>query len=104
MATNTVLNPSIVAAESVLVLENELVMGRQVFRGYEDDFGKKVNGYDVGDTISVRKPAQFQVRSGAVAVLQDVTEGKVALTVGIQKGVDFSFTSKDLTLKIEDLS
>jgi hypothetical protein len=103
---NTVLNPQIIAAESCLILENELVMGSHVFRGYEDDFGKKVNGYDVGDTISIRKPAQFAVRSGAVAAspVQDVTEGKLTLTVNLQKGIDFKFSGAELSLKIDDLS
>ena len=53
---NTVLNPSIIAKTSVRILENELVMGSHVYRGYEDEFDKKINGYDVGDTISIRKP------------------------------------------------
>ena len=30
-----------------------------VYRGYEEEFDKKVNGYDVGDTICIRKPQQF---------------------------------------------
>jgi hypothetical protein len=101
---NTTLNASIIAAESCLILENELVMGRRVYRGYEEEFDKKVNGYTVGDTISVRKPQQFSVRTGATAILQDVTEGKLTLTVSLQKGIDFRFTSAELSLKIDDLS
>src|SRR5262249_31668599 len=101
---NTILNPSIIAAEACLVLENNLVMGRQVYRGYENEFDKKINGYDVGDTINIRKPQQFSVRTGATASVQDIQEGKLTLTVNIQKGVDWKFTSTELTLKIEDLS
>src|SRR5262249_18348846 len=101
---NTILNPNIIAMEAVAVLENELVMGSRVYRGYEEDFSKKVNGYDVGDTISIRKPQQFSVRSGAVASPQEGQEGKVPRQVNLQKGVDFRFTSTELTLKIEDLS
>ena len=77
---NTVLNPTIIAKTAVRILENELVMGRQVYRGYEEEFDKKVNGYDVGDTISIRKPQQFSVRTGATAIIQDVTEGKFSLS------------------------
>ena len=33
---NTVLNPSIIAKTSVRILENELVMGSHVYRGYEE--------------------------------------------------------------------
>ena len=101
---NTVLNPSIIAKTSVRILENELVMGSHVYRGFEEEFDKKINGYDVGDTISIRKPQNFAIRTGATAVMQDVTEGKLSLIVNLQQGVDFNFSSKDLTLKIEDLS
>lgn len=103
---NTILNPSIIAKTAVRVLENELVMGSKVYRGYEDEFDKKVNGYDVGDTISIRKPQQFTVRTGATASspVQDVSEGKLTLTVNLQKGVDFKFSSTELTLKIDQLA
>jgi P22 coat protein - gene protein 5 len=101
---NAVLNPSIIAQTSVRILENELVMGRLVYRGFEQEFDKKVNGYDVGDTISIRKPQQFSVRTGATASIQDVTEGKLTLVVNQQQGVDFQFSSIELTLKIEELA
>src|SRR6478735_6724046 len=101
---NTVLNPSIIAKTSVRILENELVMGGHVYRGFEEEFDRKINGYDVGDTISIRKPQNFAIRTGATAVMQDVTEGKLSLTVNIQQGVDFNFSSRDLTLKIEQLA
>jgi hypothetical protein len=101
---NTILNPSIIAKAAVRILDNELVMAKQVFRGYEDEFTNKVNGYNVGDTISIRKPTDFTVRSGTTASVQDVVEGKETFTVGTVKGVDFSFTSTQLTLNIGELS
>jgi hypothetical protein len=99
------LNPSIIAKAAVKILDNELVMAKRVFRGYEDEFEKKVNGYDVGDTISIRKPNQFTVRQNtATASAQDVTEGKLTLVVGNQSGVDFQFSAAELTLKISELA
>lgn len=101
---NTILNPAIIAKAAVRILENELVFANRVFRGYEDEFTKKVNGYDVGDTITIRKPNQFTVRTGATASTQDVVEGKETFQVATQKGVDFKFTSSQLTLNISELS
>lgn len=101
---NTTLTADIIAKEAVMILDNELVMAKKVFRGYENEFDKKVNGYKVGETISIRKPTDFTVRDGAVMNVQDVVEGKTTITVDKRKGVDFKFTSQDLTLKIEDLS
>jgi hypothetical protein len=102
--SNTILNPTIIAKAAVRILDNELVMANRVFRGYEDEFNKKSNGYDVGDTITIRKPNQFTVRTGATASIQDVVEGKETFTVGTQVGVDFKFTSQQLTLNISDLA
>jgi FlaG/FlaF family flagellin (archaellin) len=99
---NRTLTADIIAAEALMILENNLVMSNLVHRA-EDEF-TTVNGYRVGDTVNIRKPAQFEIREGAVAAPQDVIEGKMPLVVDTQAGVDFQFTSKDLTLNIKDLS
>ena len=101
---NTVLNPSVVAKVAVRILDNELVMANRVYRAYENEFDKKVNGYDVGDTISIRRPTDFTVRSGRTASVNDVVEGKTTLVIDQQQGIDFSFTSKELTLNISELA
>lgn len=102
--SNTTLTADIIAAKALDILDNNLVLSKTVHRGYEEDFGKKVNGYTVGETLSIRRPADFTVRDGAVASVQDVVEGKTVFTVDKQKGVDFKFTSQDLTLQIDDLA
>ena len=66
--SNTVLTADIIAAEAIGILENNCVMGDLVYRGYEEEFNNKVNGYSVGDTISVRRPTDFTVRDGATLV------------------------------------
>jgi hypothetical protein len=101
---NTTLSASIIAKAAVGILENELVMANAVFRGYEGEFDKKVNGYTVGDTITIRKPTDFTVRSTITASAQDVTEAKTSITVNQIAGVDFAFTSQQLTLNIGELS
>lgn len=102
--SNTTLTADIIAKAALPILENELGVLGTLYRAPEEEFSKKVNGYAVGETISIRRPADFTIRSGAVASAQDVIEGKVAFSVDQQKGVDFKFTTTDLTLKIEDLA
>ena len=102
--TNSVKTNSIIAMEAVRVLENNLVAKKLVYDGYEEEFSKKVNGYKVGSTITVRKPTDFIVRDGAVANTQDVVEGSTSIVVNKQKGIDFQFTSSELSLDIEKLS
>lgn len=101
---NTVLTASIIAKAAVLQLDNNLVMAKNVFRGYEGEFSKSINGYEIGDSISIKRPMDFTVRDGAVMNVQDTTEGKFTLTVDKRKGVDFEFTSQELTLDIKELS
>ena len=63
-----------------------------------------MNGYQKGATIRIRRPNDFTVRSGAVASVQDVVEGTTTLVVDQQKGIDFRFTSTELTLDIREFS
>lgn len=101
---NTIVTPDIFAKEALMILDNNLVMAKQVYRGLEREFSQSVNGYSVGETVSIRRPTDFTVRDGATASNQDVVEGKTSITVNKMKGVDFSFTSTELTLDIKDLS
>lgn len=100
----TTLTADIVAKEALAILENELGVISKMHRAHEEEFSQKVNGYKVGDEIRIRRPADFTVRTGPTMNVQDVIEGKVTLKVDQQIGVDFNFSSTDLTLKIDDLS
>lgn len=101
---NTTLTASIIAKAAIGILENELTMANAVYRGYEDEFDKKINGYEIGDTITIRKPTDFTVRKTITASPQDVTEAKASLKIDQVSGVDFKFTSQQLTLNIKDLA
>jgi len=101
---NSTLQIDVIAKEALMHLDNNLVASKLVHRGHESDFSGTVNGYEKGDTISIRRPADFTVRDGAVAANQEVVEGKTTLVVDKQKGIDFGFTSKELTLDIRELS
>jgi hypothetical protein len=69
-----------------------------VNRKFENQFVK------IGNSLTIRKPNQFTVRSGAGLQIQDIAEPSVTITVNKQKGVDFQFTSQDLTLTVEEFS
>ena len=103
MANNT-LTADVIAKIALPILENELGFIGKLHRAHEEEFSSTVNGYKVGDTISIRRPADFTIRSGATMSTQDVIEGKTTLTIDQQCGVDFQFSSTDLTLKVEDMA
>jgi hypothetical protein len=103
-STNTVLTPSIIAKEALMLLENNLVLGNLVNRAYEDEMAKSVNGYKKGGSVSIRRPAKYTWRAGATASPQDSTEKNLTLAIDTQGGVDLQFSSSDMTLKISEFS
>jgi len=98
MATNSLLTPSIITKETLVILENNLVAAGKVNRQFENQFVK------IGSTLTVRKPNRFKVTSGPGLSIQDVTEPSTSITISNQKHVDFQFTSQDLTLTVEEFS
>lgn len=97
---NTHITPTIIANEAIRQLENNIVLAKNVFRGYEEDIQRQYNGNKPGSTLTIRKPVQYTVRTGNVAQVQDTVEAKTTITVDKQKGVDMSFRSDDMTLSI----
>ena len=95
---NALITPSIIAKEALVQLENNLGMANNVHREYKKEFVK------VGDTVSIRKPVKFYAADGATRVNQDVEEANTSITVDKQKHVSWKFSSKDLTLTVEDYS
>jgi len=99
---NTLLTPTAVTRESLRILHQKLNFVGNVTRDYDDSFAK--SGAKIGDTLKIRLPNQYTVRSGATLSAQDTVESSVSLQVGTQKGVDLNFTSVDLTLSLDDFS
>ncbi len=102
--SNTALTADVVAKEALVMLENELGVLGTFHRAHEDEFASEVNGFKKGATIRIRRPADFTVRTTATMDLQDAIEGRTTFTVDKQIGVDFSFSSLDMTLSISKLS
>lgn len=97
---NTLLTPSIIAREALMVLRNNAVMAKLVHRDYSNEF---VTG--VGDTITVRKPATFVAKEFTSAIeIQEATETGVPIKMGHHLDVSFSVTSKEMSLDIKDFS
>jgi len=94
--TNSLLTPSIIAKEALMLLKNQLVFGGKVHRKYKEEFVK------VGGSITIRKPVKFKVTKGRTRVTSRVTEKSIPLTVATQAHVSWDFTTVDLTLTIEN--
>ena len=99
---NTILTMTAVTRETLRVLHQKLNFVGSINRQYDDSFAK--TGARIGDSLKIRLPNKYTVRSGAALVAQDTTESSVTLQVATQKGVDLNFTSADLTLSMDDFS
>ena len=98
MSSQSLLTPSILTKESLVILENNLVAANRVNRKFENQFVK------IGASLTIRKPNRFTISSGAGLQVQDIAEPSVSITVNQQKHADFQFTSQDLTLTVEEFS
>lgn len=99
---NTILTPTQVTREALTVLHQKLNFVGSIVREYDESFAK--TGAKIGDTLKIRLPNRYTVRTGRVMDVQDVAEASVDLKVQTQKGVDLNFTSTDLTLSLDDFS
>jgi len=101
--SNTLVTCSIVAKESLAILENMLSFSTMVNRDWEDEFSSNMSrGYAPGQTINIKKPPRYTYRAGRVAVPQATVESTVPLTLS-QGGTDLNFTSIERTLSLTKL-
>lgn len=99
---NTILTATAVTREALRVLHQKLNFVGNVTRDYDDSFAKA--GAKIGDTLKVRLPNKYTVRTGLVMDVQDTVESSVDLKVQTVKGVDMKFTDTDLTMSLDDFS
>jgi hypothetical protein len=91
-----------ITQESLRILENNLVFTSGVNREYDDRFG--IDGAKVGESINVRKPSRYVGTTGAAISIEDHTETSVPVALTTQFHVDTSFTTRDLTLSLDEFS
>ena len=100
--SNSLLTPTAVARETLRVLHEKATFIGTVNRSYDESFAK--SGAKIGDTLKIRLPNQYTVRTGKTLNAQDTSEESVSLTVATQKGVDMNFSSAELTMNLDDFS
>jgi len=100
--SNTLLTPTAVTREALRVLHQKCQLIGSINRQYDPSFAK--TGAKIGDSLKIRLPNEYTVRSGRILAVQDTSETSVTLQVATQKGVDLNFTSAELTLSLDDFS
>jgi hypothetical protein len=98
MAT-TLITPTIVAKEALIVLENNMVMGNLVHRGYEKEY------QSIGATVVARKPTSFTATAFSSTVgYSTITESSVSVILNQHWDVSFEITSQELSLDVVDFT
>jgi hypothetical protein len=96
---NNFKNTSLVTRIMLKEFMNALQMGAKVDRQLDGQFQK------VGASIQVRRPIMFVATDGAViASNPDLEERAATVTLDQRKKVNFSISSQDLTLSVEDFT
>lgn len=72
-------------------------------REFDSSFG--ASSGKIGDTLRIRKPAQYTRRTGSrVMDVQDMTEQSTSLVVATQDGVDMRVNSRQMALDLQEFS
>lgn len=97
---NTLVTCSIIARETLPILENMLSFSSRVNRDWQDEYQSNMSrGYAPGATINIMRPPRYQYRAGRVAVPQATVQTTVPLTVS-QGGCDLNFNSAEQTISL----
>ena len=99
---DSILTMTQVTRKAAMSLHQKLNFIGRIDRQYDDSYAKR--GAKIGDTLKVRLPNEYTVRTGMTRSNQDVTETSVDLVMANVKGVDMDFTSEDLLLKLDDFN
>jgi hypothetical protein len=99
---NSILTIDMITRKSLEILENNLVISRNVNRQYDDSFA--VEGAKIGSTLRIRLPDRALVTDGAALQVQDDNEQFTTLTVSSQKHIGVNFTSAELTMQLDDFA
>ena len=100
--SNSILTIDMITRKSLEILENNLVLTRNVNRQYDDSFA--VEGAKIGSTLRIRLPDRALVTDGAALQVQDDNEQFTTLTVSSQKHIGVNFTSAELTMQLDDFA
>jgi hypothetical protein len=99
---NSILTIDMITRKSLEILENNLVLTRNINRQYDDSFAKE--GAKIGSTLRIRLPDRALVTDGAALQVQDDNEQYTTLSVSNQKHIGVNFTTAEMALNLDDFA
>jgi len=99
---NSLLTIDMITRKTLEILDNNLVITRNVNRQYDDSYA--VEGAKIGATLRIRLPDRALVTDGAALQVQDDNEQYTSLFVSSQKHVGVNFTTAEMTMQLDDFA
>lgn len=99
---NRLLTIDMITREILRIFENNSIVTRNCNRQYDDQFADE--GAKIGDTVRIRLPDRVLVSEGAVFQGRGINEQNTTLTLSTQLHTDFSLTSAEMTMSLQDYS
>lgn len=100
--SNNILTIDMITAKALQILENNLVITRNVNKQYDPSFAQE--GAKIGTTLRIRLPDRALVTDGAALNVQDENQQYTTLTVSSQKHIAVNFTTAELTMQLDNFA
>ena len=101
--TNSYVNPTVIAAETLTAIGDALILGNLLYRDKTTDFGKN-NDYAVGDTVNIKQRPDYEVKdftAGGNITIQDSRESKRSLEIEKHFDTSMAIGAKERALDFD---
>src|SRR4030042_455552 len=98
---NTLANPEWVIKDVGRNYLNEIILIKQVSKSYDPQYRQA--GAKMGDTVKARLPQRYVVSDGPPLVTQPLQDRTVPISLGPQKHIGFSYSSREASLNLDDI-
>ena len=101
--SNSFVTPTVIAAETLSAIGDNLILGNLLYRDKTSDFGKN-NGYAVGSSVNIKQRPDYTVKeftAGGSVTVQDARESKRSLTVEKHFDISMSIGAKERAMSFD---
>src|SRR4030042_5813316 len=98
---NTLANPEWVIKEVGATYPNDIILSKQVSKSYDPQY--RQTGAKFGDTVKARLPQRYVVSDGPLLVTQALQDRTLPISLGPQKHIGFSYSSREASLNLDDI-
>lgn len=99
---NSLLTINMITREAIELFRNSNAFIMNIDRQFDSEFQRA--GQKIGQSLRIRLPNDYKVRSGPALSTQQTQEQSTTLSVATQKGVDLDFSTVERSMSLDDYS